>query len=91
MVPDRLTKKPYRTGTARFMGMLESLEQAAENQKRNNQLHEHILSVWRRTGVRWWLDSTYVTRQGNYKAVVVHNQGGRMVLRYSQNRWKKSD
>lgn len=73
------------------MGLLESLDLAAEDMKRGRALTEFLLSLYRRTGIRWQLDRTYLTRQGSYKAVCVHSQGGRMVLRYSQNRWKKSD
>lgn len=44
-----------------------------------------------RTGTNWTLDQLYLSSGGKLKAVIVAPLGRRLVLRYSQERWKRSD
>lgn len=64
---------------------------ALRDKERGQALNAFIARYSQRTGVAWALEGTYLTRLGNYKAVIVASMGRRKVLRWSQDRWKQSD
>jgi hypothetical protein len=67
-----------------------TLEQV-EQKLRDLELVYWLSREYTRTGVRWTVDGLQMTRFGGHKAVIVASMDRRRVLRWSQDRWKKSD
>lgn len=71
--------------------MIDVYRLAAEDRKRADKLTAYVRRLSYRTGLYWMLERTYETVHGNYSAELVSGSGKRMLVRYSQDRWKKHD